>query len=681
MRPSGVAEPSDPPDAIVVRGRDPALLAAAVRRLLPPAPLPGAAVVLVRLSPPTPASSTVVHVVVDALVEAGCEVTVAGLLASRDRDRGHRDVGALAHAAGLTGRTARGRSYAVIDLAEDLVPSLAPATSALAGQPVSTAWLTAGTRVVVGRAVTDLVDTYAGCLDTLLRAVPEVAGCEPADVAVEVARHLRPHLAVLDALSTSGGADGSRLPDETETDTVVVARDPVLADVTLAGLLGVDRSSSSLVERAVAAIGAPAGSVEGDLRPFGAVAHAHPLAVRAARRVARDLRLARVLSAATGGPDAGSVPADPVLAALRPVVTEAVRAATDPVGQAGLVGLLGLAATVAAGGEAWGATMDKSTVERRVVSLGFDPAAHPDDDYDGLPEQLAAVDAVIDRLPVSDDPEALRWCLVDGATVFEVRRLVPADFDAWVERVDVAEGISLMADYVGGRRVPVGDPVVADGGGDTRQRQAERNLYLPQPNYLAAWGGEPIDVCKIELVERGPDRHRLLWRTVSSPNGSAVHDDGTLTFERAGATGPDGGDGPDGGAGTMVTIRGRQLFTLPAALDAVDLPSVPELHRPLLEEAYRRFFTATFDNLEACFEGREHRIGRPPPDPSGPLLTESVRMVVDGLTARLVGDVAGSSVRSPAPDPALDQHGFRHVRGSRPGPRRAVPPDPEVAGP
>ena len=31
-------------------------------------------------------------------------------------------------------------------------------------------------------------------------------------------------------------------------------------------------------------------------------------------------------------------------------------------------------------------------------------------------------------------------------------------------------------------------------------RQAERNLYLPQPNYLAHWGGAPID--------GAPSKHR-----------------------------------------------------------------------------------------------------------------------------------------------------------------------------
>lgn len=645
MRPSGVANPGGPPAGIVVRGGSPAL-AEAVRRLVPTAY--GKAVVLVRLSPPTPASAVVVHAVVDALADAGCEVTVGSMLASRERDRGHRSVGALAHAAGLTGHTDRGRAYAVVDLADDLVAAPVPPSGALAEQVVARTWSDADTRVVIGRAVTDLVDAYAGCLDTLLRVVPEVAGCEPADVAVDVLRHLAPHLAVVDATVTSGGADGNRILDARQTDTVVVTTDPLLADASLAALLGVDRSTSRLVERSIDALGPPQGRVEGDLQPFATVDRAHPLATRAARRAVRDPRLARVLSAATGGPDAGSAPADTVLAAVRPVVTEAVRAATDAVGQAALVGLLGVAGALTEGGQAWAATMDKGRVDRRVVPLGFDPGAHPVTDYDDLPQLLTAVDAVIDALPQPADEEDLRWCVVDGATVFEVTRVVAADFDAWVERVDVAEGISLMADYVGGRRVAVGeDPA--------RERQAERNLYLAQPNYVAAWGGEPIDVCKIELVARGPDRHRLLWRTVHSPNGSAVHDDGILTFERVA--------GPGGGSGTRVTIRGRQLFTLPPVLDAADLTSLPELHGPLLEEAYRRFFTSTFDNLEARFEGREFRIGRPPPDPTEPLLTESVRMLVDGLTSRPAGDEAGR--HDADPDPALDVHGFRHVKGPR----------------
>lgn len=623
--------------------------------------IPGPAVVLARLSPPTPVSADVLHAVVDALVEEGCDVTVGMVLGSRDRDRGHRSVSGLARQAGLTGRTPRGRAYSVADLGEDTVPASVPLSSVLAEQPVSRLWSSAGTRVVVGRAVTDLVDAYAACLATLLGAVPEVAGAEPADVATDLLRHLPPTLCVVDSLVTSDGADGGRILTPVATDTVVVATDALGADCAVAGMLGCDRSSSRLVARALEVLGPPTGLVDGDLSPFAGIRLAPPLAREAARRATSDARLARVLSAATGGPDDDAVPVDSVLAALRSIVTPAAQAAVDPVGQVGLVGLLGAVAAVSQTGQAWATGLDKARVDRRVVPLGFDPADHPDSAYDGLPEFFGPFDAVIDALPLPGDPNALRWCVVDRATVFEVRREIAADFDEFVARVDVAEGISLMADYLGGRRVGLGEgtsdaeaghTAYADGVGPTRFRQAERNLYLPQPNYLAAWDGPPIDVCKIELVERGPDRHRLLWRTIKSPNDSATYDDGTLTFERSLT-----GEQP----GTVVTIRGRQLFTLPPAWSTVDLATFPEVRDPLLEDAYRRFFTTTFDNLEACFEGREFRIGRPPPAPDEPLLTESLELLLGAAGEWLR---ARREDRDGSPD-EVDVHGFRHVRGPR----------------
>jgi hypothetical protein len=310
--------------------------------------------------------------------------------------------------------------------------------------------------------------------------------------------------------------------------------------------------------------------------------------------------------------------------------------------------VLGAVATAQQGARAWSTGLDKDAVDRREVPLGFDLAAHPESEFDSLPSFFAPFDALVESLPENGD--GMRWRLVDGATVFEVRREVRADFDAWVARVDVAAGISLMADYLGGRRVTVS---TAGSGGTTRTRQAERNLYLPQPNYLAAWGGEPIDVCKIELVERSADRQRLTWRTVSSPNGSAEFDDGSLTFERT-------------VGGTAVTVRGRQLFALPATWAGVDLATVPELRNPLLEEAYRRFFTTTFDNLEACFEGRPFRIGRPPMDPSEPLLTQALDLLLGAVTDWM-GDHSGPDRdgAARATGPEVDERGFRHVRGAR----------------
>ena len=76
-------------------------------------------------------------------------------------------------------------------------------------------------------------------------------------------------------------------------------------------------------------------------------------------------------------------------------------------------------------------------------------------------------------------------------------------------------------------------------------KQAERNIYLPQPNYLVLYQGKPIDVSKLEVVEYRADRHRLYWKTVGSENNSAIYDDGIATFERS-------------GEGTCITIVSRQ---------------------------------------------------------------------------------------------------------------------------
>ena len=644
----------DPLACIVVRGADADALAVATRRVDPS--WQGAAVVLARLCQPTPASAAVVHAVVDLLHDEGCApVTVGASLHSYDRDRGHHSVADLARRAGLLGRTPRGRPYDVVDLGADLVEAPVPDTSVLSARPVSRLWAEAGARVVVGRAVTDLVHGYAACLATLLGAAPEVAGADPADVAADLLGHVPPTLAVVDALSASVGPDGARLPRPMDGKALVVATDVLAADSACAALLGLDRSASGLMERSILAHGPPRGRTEGLLSPLEGARAAHPLARAAARSVAAEPRLARVLSAATGGPDDGARPPDPVLSTVRAVLTPLVGAADDPVGHLPLTTVLGGVATLRQGTLAWATGADKATVDRREVPLGFDPAAYPEEDFDGLPDFVAPFEALLDGLP--DNADGMRWRLVDGATVFEVGRDIRADFDEFVARVDVAVGISLMADYLGGRRVVLSTPSGAGAAGVARTRQAERNLYLPQPNYLAAWGGEPIDVCKIELVERSGDRHRLTWRTVYSPNGSAEFDDGSLTFTRT-------------PSGTHAVVRGRQLFALPAAWAGVDLAAVPELRNPLLEEAYRRFFSTTFDNLEACFEGREFRIGRPPMDPTEPLLTQSLDLLL-GAVSQWLGEPGDEGAHTTAHvdhldhDDQMDAQGFRHVRGHR----------------
>ena len=611
----------------------------------------------------------------DLLFEGGCdEVVVAAALSTSDRDRGHRSVEALAHAAGLTGRSRRGRSYDVMDLGESTIGAPVPNTSVLAGQSVSSAWVEADLRVVLARSVTSLADAYDGCLATLLGAAAQVAGADPADVASDLLVHLPPALAVIDATVTSHGADGGHLLRELTTGSLVVASDALLADSVLAALLGQDRAGSRLVGRALRVVGEPSGRVSGDLTPFAGLVRPHLLLTSAARRSEAEPSVARVLSAAIGGPDAGAVPGDPVLTAIRAVLTPLVAVADEPAGHLGLLGLLAALAGIVDQSRAWSGTLAKDRVRQVEVPLGFDPASFAAPEYDGLPTFFAPFEQLLNGVPtdvpsgsVNGSPngpgngsgsssgvgsESMRWRMLDGAVVFETSRVIAASFGEFVARVDVAAGISLMADYLGGRRVPVS---VDDQGRVVRQ--AERNLYLPQPNYLAIWRGEPIDVCKIELVQRGEEEHRLLWRTVSSLNGSATWDDGSLTFTDLGSD------------GTRATVRGRQLFTLPRAWSGMDLDLMPELKAPLVEDAYRRFFTATFDNLEACFEGRPFRIGRPDTTGDEPLATEMLHQLIELARSWLDdGSADGTGIFGDSaqgqPD-EVDLHGFSHFTGAR----------------
>ncbi|WP_344813845.1 DUF362 domain-containing protein [Microlunatus aurantiacus] len=598
---------------------------------------------LVRLSQPTPVAAALVHAVVEELLRCGCDqVIVAGAVSTADRDRGFTDLGQLARMAGLPGHTDSGMPYDLIDLWDSTVPAEVPPGSVLAGGAVSAAWVEADTRVVVGRSTTDIFDGYLGCLSTLIGVAPEIPGARPADVVAAILEHAPPGLALVDATVSSDGPDGARLLREHDTNTVIAATDAVLADAVLATLQGEDRSASPLVEHALRVRGHVMDRVEGDLARFENWHGVSPIVRAAACRAASHPRAGRVVAAAIGEPDIGSAPVDRVLTAVRSVLTPLVQASGEPAGRAPLVQVLSGLAGAIDQVRAWTGVAAKGHVERVVVPLGFDPAAYEDATYDELPAFLAPFERLLEGLRPNAD--GMRWCLVDGATVFAVEREIAVGFDEFVDRVDVAAGISLMADYLGGRRVTLS--TTSDGRGE---RQAERNLYLPQPNYLAFWGGKPIDVCKIELVQRDAHAHRLYWRTVASLNGSATFDDGVLAFT-------------DLGAGRIrVAVRGRQLFTLPDAWAGFDVTSMPELRDPLLEEAYRRFFTVTFDNLEACFEGRDATIGVAPPD-GEVLLTGMVDLLLD-LAGSWLTDRAGDTGAVGDGGGELDRHGFRHVRG------------------
>jgi hypothetical protein len=252
------------------------------------------------------------------------------------------------------------------------------------------------------------------------------------------------------------------------------------------------------------------------------------------------------------------------------------------------------------------------------------------------------------------DTDGLRWRYLDNSVLFYCSRRLPIPFADFVERVDISRAVRMMNDYIGGACVPV----VRDAQGRVTH-QAERNLYLPQPNYVALSGGQPIDVSKLEFITYAGNEHKIFWRTVKSENDTARFDDGAVAFVKAGDD------------ETLVTIAARQEFILPAFWQMMNLDLIPAVKDYLVLDAYRNFFIRTLANFEAAFEGREYRAGRPWPDPANDAVGEPA-LPTERLSAaaqRLAGDAraamdrltSGLSLSPSRPAPVeVDEHGFSH---------------------
>jgi hypothetical protein len=568
------------------------------------------------------------HDVVDTLVDVGwSEVGVGGRLTERETDRGLVDVNGVLTRAGYVGTTPRNRTYHRIDLSRRTVDAPCPDTSLLAGERVSAAWVQAGLRLVLARWSQDDEDLFRGAVSALPSCAATIRGAATADVAAEIVTHLPPAFSIVEVCD---GDDSARL---------IASRSVVLTDVVTAVLWGTDPAASRVVEACLRSEGLPVDYyIEGDIEPLAPRRTQTRLTSDALRQLNDRLpavaRTMRVLMSDDGG-DRDDV--DQVLGWLQRTIGPLVQ--PDSQSRPLAVGTIGYSmATMAESVSAWRANFAKDDVRRMQVPLGFDAGRYRSADYRAIPTYIKRFTSLLDA--AGNEDSWLRWCYFDGAVLFAVHRVVNAPYSAFVARVDVAEGISMMADYLGGRRA-----VVSRDDHGRAVMQAERNIYLPQPNYLAFWGGKVIDVCKIELVEYTAGLNRLHWKTVGSPNDSAIYDDGQLTFS-------DNGD-----ERTRITISGRQQFRLPLFWQAVDLDRYPAVKNELVTDAYRRFFSATFDNFEACYEGRPYRIGADAAPSTSALPTEALSTYLD-IAREWLAD-QGAQQRSPY---QVDEEGFRHFR-------------------
>jgi hypothetical protein len=321
----------------------------------------------------------------------------------------------------------------------------------------------------------------------------------------------------------------------------------------------------------------------------------------------------------------------------------------------------------------------KDRLHRRTAPLQIDPKTFSNDDYEGIAATLAPYERLLEHVPASRG--GLRWRHVDGAVVFGGEHVFAIAYDKFVRRVDIARAIQYMNDYIGGDTVAVR----RDGRGRVVQ-QAERNLYLQQPNWIVLFGGEVIDVEKIEYIRYERGRRTIHWRTVASPNGSATVDDGCVSFSRT-------GDGQ-----THVRVFARQRFRLPLTFQLFDIDLAPAVRDPIIEGAYATYFSGTMANLQAAYAGKDFRIGQDhgaaAPKRTLPRFLATAAAALAELLRRRdgagqLGDVAAwllatqptvAPASSASAAPAIDANGFRHFAPAETASESEASSDRLVAG-
>lgn len=503
------------------------------------------------------------------------DVTVGEARNEADAWLHNRDPMVVPELVGYRFRTPKGRAYEVIDLRP--------------GAGIDERWRQAALRINFAKNKTHESCHFALCLHNLAGLAPG----KPEDACLRVLREAPPHFNLIDACTSAHGGAGQRAPRPLATHTLIASASTLLADWAGAARMGLDPYASPVSATALHALGLPLPhAVDGDLSPYPLWRNVHPLIARTARQRQDSEGVGAMSVAWFQSVDREHFAlrdfySDRLNAFIAPLLT---RIDDNPRSFWLAVALNLLLARIDGLVQAQHTLFAKERLGRRVAPLLIDPAAIPAAEYEGIAAALAPYEELLRHVPPGRS--GLRWRHVDGAIVFGCEHLFPIPYGRFVRKVDICRAIQYMNDYIGGATVALRR--------DARGRvlhQAERNLYLQQPNWMVLFGGEVIDVEKIQRISYQRDSQAIHWRTVASPNNSAKVDDGCVRFSRS-AEGQ-----------TRVQVFARQQFSLPLAFKAFDIELAPGLRDPIIESAYSSFFSGTMANLQAAYEGREFRIG------------------------------------------------------------------------
>jgi len=508
----------------------------------------------------------------------------------------NRDALVVPELVGYRFATPKGRAYDLVDLQGE--PAETTATDLAARLPSGPDWSGADYRINFAKNKTHEEYGFALCLHNLAgvvaRAGPAGGMPCPLDDCLEVLRRAPPDFNLIDGFISCHGGAGQRAPQPMETHTFIASADALLADWAGAAKMGLDPYASAVNSVALKRIGLPQQyEIIGDLTPYPLWRNVHPLLSHAARLRRQADDLGRIAEPWLQTVDRECFPFkdfynDRINSFLAPLMGQLDKNPRS----LGMIVLFNYAiAKLGAAIRSQYTLFSKGKLRRRVAPLEADFATYDPADYTAIPGYLRPYEEILAGMPANRT--GLRWRLIDKSVLFSCSHTFPIAFDAFTHKVDIAQSIQYMNDYIGGSTVAIRR--------DRRKRvihQAERNIYLQQPNWMVLFGGDVIDVEKLELIDYQPDRQAIYWRTVNSPNGSGLYDDGSVTFQRSGA------------GQTTVRIFARQQFSLPLFFHIFDVNLLPTIRDPIIENGYATFFAGTVANLQARYEGRDFRIGQ-----------------------------------------------------------------------
>lgn len=237
----------------------------------------------------------------------------------------------------------------------------------------------------------------------------------------------------------------------------------------------------------------------------------------------------------------------------------------------------------------------KQTVPRRESPFDLDLGTFSEADYTKVIPSLREVERQLLALP--PNARGLRWVHLPDTVLFLGERTLDIDYDDFVSQVNIGHVGQFYRDSLSAVTI-----VVARDDRGRPLRQGVRVVALPQPNYASFMGKGDLDVYKLESIEYGEHEQRVWMLTVHSPNGSAVCDDGYVSFRRS-----------KDGKGTVVAFLACQNFPVPPLMALSRMDRWTWFKTWVTESAYRRFFDEMMANILACYYGIDFRVGRPVP--------------------------------------------------------------------